>query len=231
MNEGEKMITIDKLIRTKRRSISIQISSDGELIVRAPNRCPYSEIEKAVSERINWIRIHQDRIMQNKLANSNIISYKEVMFLGITKPVIFYPKAKKIEEREDHFAVNEKYAENTAKIKRLIIGFMLKKAEDILKDRVNYFANLMQLLPQSLSLTNSRRVWGSCSKTADIKLNWRLVMLPPDLIDYVVVHELSHIVEFNHSRTFWKLVSSVLPDSKERRSLLKKGDFLLNLYR
>ena len=225
------MITIDKLIRTKRRSIAIQISSDGELIVRAPNRCSMKEIEKVVVERINWIRIHQNRILQNRLVNSNIISYKEVMFLGITKPIIFIPKSKKIENHGDHFVINEKYVENAPKVKRLIIGFMIENAHEILKDRVNYFANLMQLLPQSLSLTNSKRVWGSCSKNADIKLNWRLVMLPPDLIDYVVVHELAHIVEFNHSKTFWKLVTSILPNSKERRDLLKRGDFLLNLYR
>ena len=108
---------------------------------------------------------------------------------------------------------------------------MLQQAKEILKNRVNYFANLMQLLPQSLVLCNSKRIWGSCSKEADIKLNWRLVMLPPDLIDYVVVHELSHIVEFNHSKMFWKMVSSILPNYKERRALLKKGDFLLHLYR
>lgn len=225
------MITIDKLIRTKRRSIAIQISSDGELIVRAPTRCSYKEIERVVSKRINWIRIHQDRILQNKLVNSNIISYKEVMFLGTTKPIIFSPKAKKIEHHDSHFVISEKYIENAPKIKRFIVNFMIKNAQEILKDRVNYFANLMQLLPQSLSLTNSKRVWGSCSKNADIKLNWRLVMLPPDLIDYVVVHELAHIVEFNHSQTFWKLVTSILPDGKYRRAMLKKGDFLLNLYR
>ncbi len=225
------MITIDQLIRTKRRTISIQISSNGELIVRAPTRCSYAQIEKVVQDRIGWIRVHQERILKNNAINSNIISYREVMFLGVTKPIIFDSKTKKIEYHETHFTINEKYAENIPKIKKLVIGFMVEQAQEILINRVNYFANLMQLLPQSLSICNSKRVWGSCSKEADIKLNWRLIMLPPDLIDYVVVHELSHIIEFNHSKLFWKLVGSVLPNYKERRALLKKGDFLLNLYR
>ena len=225
------MITIDKLIRSRRKTISIQISSEGELIVRAPTRCPNSEIERVIKERLNWIRTHQDRILKNRAINSNLISYKDVMFLGITKPIIFDKSTKKISYHESYFSINEKYALNSFKVKNLVIKFMFDEAQEILKNRVNYFANLMQLMPQSLSISNSKRVWGSCSKDADIKLNWRLVMLPPDIIDYVVVHELSHIVEFNHSKLFWKLVGSVLPNYKERRALLKKGDFLLNLYR
>lgn len=224
------MIKIDKLIRSKRRSVAIQISTEGELIVRAPVKCSYEKIEKILRERIGWIRLHQEKILQNRMTNSNIISYKEVLFLGLIKPIIF-SHIKKFIYQNDCFVFPEKYSENVTKIKRLIIKFMFERAENILKDRVNYFANLMQLLPQSLALCNSKRIWGSCSKTADIKLNWRLVMLPPDLIDYVVVHELCHIVEFNHSTTFWSLVSSILPDYKKRRMLLKKGDFLLGLYR
>ncbi len=224
-------MVIDKLIRSKRRSISMQISSSGELIVRAPNKCSMERIQKVVEEKKDWIQFHQQRILESKMVNSNIISYKEVMFLGTTKPILFDPKSKKIEYHNTYFLINSKHCENIPKIKRLIVNFMTKNAEDILASRLTYFANLMQLKPQSFSICNSKRIWGSCSKTADIKFNFRLVMLPPDIIDYVVVHELAHIIEFNHSKTFWRLVTSVLPDCKNRREMLKKGDFLLGLYR
>ena len=101
----------------------------------------------------------------------------------------------------------------------------------ILWGRVSYFANLMQVEPTKVRLSNARGCWGSCNSLGVISLNWRLIMVPHDLIDYVVVHELAHLLQMNHSSLFWNVVKSVLPDYQNRRKLLKKGDYLLSLYR
>ncbi|MBR1925313.1 MAG: M48 family metallopeptidase [Clostridia bacterium] len=218
------------VIRSKRRSIAIQITSEGEIVVRAPLKCSEKIIEKAINERMDWIEKYKQKILKNKEQNSEILSYNKVLFLGVKQNIIFQEKAK-FEHIENNFIIPKKYENLEPKIKRLITKFMITKAESLFKDRVEHFSYQMNLTSKSLKICNSKRIWGSCSKTADLKLNWRLVMLSPELIDYVVVHELSHIVEFNHSKNFWKLVSSILKDCKQRRALLKKNDYLLNLYR
>ena len=219
-----------KVIRSKRRSIAIQITSQGEIVIRAPIKCSEKIIEKAINERIDWIEKHKQKILKNKEQNSEILSYDKVLFLGATQNVIFQEKAK-FQHIENNFIIPKKYEDLELKIKRLITKFMIKEAEFYFKSRVEHYSNEMKLIPKSLKICNSKRIWGSCSKTADLKLNWRLIMLNPELIDYVIVHEFSHMIEFNHSKNFWKLVENILKDYKIRRALLKKNDYLLSLYR
>ena len=219
-----------KIIRSKRRSIAIQITSQGEIVIRAPIKCSEKIIEKAINERLDWIEKHKQKILKAKEQNSEILSYDKVLFLGVKQNIIFKEKAK-FEHIENNFIIPKKYENLEPKIKRLITKFMIQEAESYFKSRVEYYSKEMNLTPKSLKICNSKRIWGSCSKTADLKLNWRLIMLNPELIDYVIVHEFSHMIEFNHSKNFWKLVENILKDYKQRRALLKKNDYLLGLYR
>lgn len=222
---------IDMLIRTKRQSVALQISPQGNLIVRAPENCSYEKIQKILEDRAGWIILHQNKIKENRQINSEIIEYNQILFCGFTHKITFADKIKEVGFYQNSCYIPIKYQENKAKQISHIAKTLKIKASEIFKKRMIYFTNLMQLNPNSVMLCNSRRVWGSCDKETNIKLNWRLIMLPPDLIDYVIVHELSHILEFNHSQMFWKIVQSVLPDFKQRRNLLKKGDYLLELFR
>ncbi len=222
---------IDMLLRTKRRSISIQISPEGNLIVRIPINCSYEKIEKILKEKEGWITLHQQRIKENRAVNSQIISYEKILYLGYTHNLAFTDRIKTAQFYEGNCWIPIKFQSDKQKQIKVIAKCLQLKAQGIFRNRVAYFANLMQLKPNSVTLSNSHRVWGSCDKFSNIKLNWRLVMLPPDIIDYVIVHELSHILEFNHSKIFWKVVESILADYKTRRNLLKTGDYLLELYR
>ena len=89
----------------------------------------------------------------------------------------------------------------------------------------------MQVQPSSLKLINFKAKWGSCDKLKNIKLNWRICMLPDTVLYYLIVHELAHILEFNHSIKFWQVVEKYCKDYKILRKELKKYDFLTNLYR
>ena len=89
----------------------------------------------------------------------------------------------------------------------------------------------MQLEPKRVELSNSRRKWGTCDSEGVIAFNWRIIMLSPQLIDYVVVHELSHLMEMNHSPAFWAIVTAVLPNVKNLRNTLKNCNFILQQFR
>ena len=96
---------------------------------------------------------------------------------------------------------------------------------------MEFFANVMQLDYAGATICNSKTKWGSCDSNRNIKLNFRLIMLPHKTLDYVIVHELSHILEMNHSKEFYKIVSAVMPSYKLHQKILKENNYLLGLYR
>ena len=101
----------------------------------------------------------------------------------------------------------------------------------MLKERLEYFANIMQIDYASVSINNSKSRWGSCDSNRNIKLNFRLIMLPHKTLDFVLVHELAHSIEFNHSKDFYKIISLVIPSYKLQQKQLKEHDYLLGLFR
>ena len=119
---------------------------------------------------------------------------------------------KKQEETEDRF--NSLTDEN--------IKYLRKKAKKMLPEKVAYYANIMGLKYGRITITGAKTRFGSCSSKGNISFSYLLMQYPEEAIDYVVVHELAHILEMNHSARFYKIVESVLPDYKERRKLLKK---------
>ena len=113
-----------------------------------------------------------------------------------------------------------------AVLKNWVLGI----AEEGILDRLDYFAELMDLVFESVKIVNSRAKWGSCDAKLNLTFNFKMVMLPPILIDYVVIHELAHILELNHSSQFWEIVASIMPAYKKHRETLKNSGFLLNLF-
>jgi len=167
-------IKIDKLIRSKRRSIALIVSSEATLIVRAPMRTTLEYIEGLVFEKRAWIKKKKDQILKNS-----------------------WP-AKKCEELSQ------------------------EKALEKITERVNFYSRITGWKFKSVSITKAESRWGSCGPNNSINFSRRLIMAPIDVIDYVVVHELAHIAEKNHSKKFWDKVEAILPDYKEKRKWLKE---------
>ena len=222
------MIKIDYLIRTNRRSISISINNIGQVIIKAPRRVSMDEIQKVVDKKERWIALHKERIEKNNELNKNILTYKDILFCGNIYHIAFDERIKKITLIDNYCLIPLKYKDT---YQRKLILWYKKIANEILTQRVQYFCDLMQLEPSAIKLTNARTCWGTCNSKGVVSLNWRLMMVPHNLIDYVVVHELAHLVQLNHSKLFWEVVHSVLPDYASRRKNLKQGDYLLALFR
>ena len=222
------MIKIDYLIRTNRRSISISINNIGQVIIKAPRRVSMDEIQKVVDKKERWIALHKERIEKNNELNKNILTYKDILFCGNIYHIAFDERIKKITLIDNYCLIPLKYKDT---YQRKLLLWYKKIANEILTQRVQYFCDLMQLEPSAVKLTNARTCWGTCNSKGVVSLNWRLMMVPHNLIDYVVVHELAHLVQLNHSKLFWEVVHSVLPDYASRRKNLKQGDYLLALFR
>jgi predicted metal-dependent hydrolase len=105
-------------------------------------------------------------------------------------------------------------------LKQVLENFYRTHAREHLSDRVDHYASKMAVEYKTIELRNQRTLWGSCSTTGTISLNWRLMMAPPEIVDYVVIHELAHLIEANHNREFWRLVGEYDPDYKHHADWL-----------
>lgn len=221
------MIIPDLIIKTHRKSLSLTITKKGELVVHSPKRLSTDEIFKYIKEKEKWILAKQKEIQERLSINKDIININQIQFLGRKYKVQYIGGLKRIELTEESLLVPSKFEEPIRKIK----SWFMMTAKNILQERLDYFANAMQLDYASLSICNSKTRWGSCDTKRNIKLNFRLIMLPHKALDFVIIHELAHIVEFNHSKDFYKIISLIIPSYKLQQKVLKENDYLLNILR
>lgn len=166
------------LVRSDRRTLAVQITREGAVVVRAPRRLPLPDIERFLASRADWIETHAAQSRARAAAHPE-------------------PDA----------------AERAA---------LIARARAVLPGRVAHYAAVMGLAPAGITVTGARGRFGSCSPQNRLCFSWRLMRYPDAAVDYVVVHELAHIVHRNHGPAFHALVASVLPDWKARRALLRE---------
>lgn len=180
------------VIRSSRRTLSVEIRPDMLVIVRAPYRVPNSYIEQFVSARADWIVEHIKKMEQKNRQRTDT------------------PPVKKLSQNE--------------------IKALAGKAAAYIPERVAHFAPIVGVTYNRITIRNQRTRWGSCSNKGNLNFNCLLMLAPAEVIDYVVVHELCHRREMNHSQQFWNEVARVLPDYKEQEKWLKThGGELMNM--
>lgn len=220
------MVTPDLIVRTHRRSLCLTITKDGNLVVHAPTRMNMNDILKYISEKEKWIVSKQQEIERKLSINKDILDYNQILFFGTKYSIQRVNGLKKIELSQNALMVQD--SDNILfKIKK----WYITQATKILKERLEYFANIMQIDYASVSICNSKTRWGSCDNYHNIKLNFRLIMLPHRAIDFVLIHELAHILEFNHSKDFYKIIQTIMPTYKVQQKVLKDYDYVLKLFR
>lgn len=167
-----------QLIRSKRKTLAIEITRDARLVVRAPLRCSQARIEQFLTEKQTWITLHLQKMQQR---------------------------------RENH---PEPTPEEEALLR--------KKARNLLPGLVNRYAVQMDVQPAGITITGARTRFGSCSPKNRLSFSFRLMDYPMEAIEYVVVHELAHILHKNHSAAFYAEIEKILPDWRTRNRLLKQ---------
>ncbi len=113
-------------------------------------------------------------------------------------------------------------------IKKALMEWYFQHAEEKIGERASRFARLIGKWPASINIKNQEKRWGSCSRTGIIRFNWKIIMAPISIMDYVIVHELCHLIHPHHSPHFWQKVQSVIPDYKIKRDWLKENSLLIN---
>lgn len=221
------MVAPDKILRTNRRTLSLVISKDGSLVVHAPKRVSMDYILAFIKEKEKWIIKKQNEAIKTKQENKDILTLTTLLFLGEAYQVKQIIKNKDPEWTKGvmYIPIMEDESERRLYLKKWIS----KQTSLIVQKRIEYFSNLMQLDYTALKIMKSVNRWGTCSSDGKISFNYKLSMLPPKLIDYIVIHELAHLIEFNHSKKFYKIIESIMPSWAVHRKKLKEYAYLLSI--
>ena len=210
--------------RSDRKSVAIVINTDGSVLVRAPQTMSDSEILTFVSKKKTWIRTKQEQIaaISEKHESIHDDDGDSILYLGHSY-VISKETADEITIDGDTLIVP---LDSTIDD---ISEWLKSEAEKVIKERVHRYANIMGVNYSSVKMSDAKARWGSCSSKDNLNFAWRLVLAPLGIIDYVVVHELSHITYKNHSPQFWARVKTVLPHYKEQQDWLKANRHLMEI--
>lgn len=213
-------VKVNRLIRSKRRTIALIVERDGSVTVRAPLKMLPKTIDEFVKKHAKWVEKKQAEVQAMVPARPRTYQPGEqFLYLGQSYPLEIVRDAKQKLSLDSSFKLAETEQSNAQTIFR---SWYRRKAAKLLGERVAYFAKQFGLEIESIRITSARTRWGSCSPKGALSFSWRLLMTPPNVIDYVVVHELAHTIHHNHSKKFWKLVEKWMPDFKERRQQLKQ---------
>jgi len=220
---------IDRVIRSKRRTFSIEVERDGSLVVRAPNRASMRNITGVVKDKRKWIarKQRQAREKYGSIAPKRFVEGERFLYLGKPYPLeVDNATRHPLTFDNNNFVLSD---EHVGKAREAFIDWYRQQARSVISERVKRYSSPSGIQYRKLKITNAQKRWGSCSAKGNLCFSWRLAMAPREVIDYVVVHELAHIEHKDHSRKFWDRVEKVLPDYRSRRRWLKDNDHRLTL--
>lgn len=218
-------IKIDKIIRSRRKTLSLQIGNDGKLTVRSPLKISVKRIEKAVEEKSDWIFEKQREAYRKNLENPpKICAEGETFKLLGENYTLNYTEADSIKAADGRLLVPLRFK---ADAREAITSWYRAQAAGYLTGRVKYYSLISGIAYHSVRITGALSRWGSCSSAGRLCFTWRLAMAPPEMADYIVVHELLHIRHFDHSKEFWNGVAAVMPDYQRRREWFKRNSSLM----
>jgi len=221
-------VSIDEIIRSKRKTLALIVQRDGRVVVRAPQRLSQSKIMEFVQSKADWILETQTRMRSqpSPLPPKQYVEGETFWYLGQAYPLVFAEHQAEALSLEANFCLRQNAR---PKASQAFENWYRRRARAILTERVQHYAAKHGFSYQRIRISAARSRWGSCSSRGTLSFPWRLVMAPLPVIDYVVIHELAHTVVPNHSPRFWDLVASILPDWKQKRQWLKKNGQLYRI--
>lgn len=177
------------LIRSRRRTLAIEIRRDGSILLRAPMKMPEDRLKSFILQKTGWILAQLEKV----------------------------PRPEDVEKQE------------VARIPEEERTRLRREAGEIFRKRADHFARKLQVSYKRITIREQKTRWGSCSSNQNLNFNWKLILAPREVLDYVVVHELCHLKEMNHSPAYWQEVEKILPDYQRQKDWLKKNGWKLLL--
>ena len=221
-----KDVKIDKLVRTKRKTVALQVSDRAEVVVRAPRWVSIKYILSFVNKHANWIEKQKKEVKKKQSEIKKFVNGEEFLFLG--KRYILSRTNCKPPETPLGRSLGELVLEgdflylprSIGDPKTAIEKWYKKKAKEHIVRRAKELASKHGFEYNNIRITSARTRWGSCSGKKNLSFSWRLIMVPQETIDYVIFHEFAHLRYMDHSKLFWRQVARSCPSYKENKRWL-----------
>jgi predicted metal-dependent hydrolase len=230
---GTKNIEFDAAYR-KRKTLEISVEPPNIITVVAPQDTPEKVIIEKVKSRAAWIvqKLYSFKDVQYQKLNREFVSGESFMYLGrnYSLQIIIDENIKKPEVKLYHgkFYINLP-KKNDEAIHKAMEEWYRKKTKEKLQERIKYYDRFFNIKPIAVKVKEQQKRWGSCTSKNELLFNWRCVMARASSLDYIVVHEMCHLYHKNHSKEFWELLYSIMPDYEVRKEWLKNYGVRMDL--
>ena len=209
-----------RFVRSRRRTIGISVDADG-LAVAAPHHAPWVEIEKFLLEKSGWILAKLDEWAKaDRPVRVLGVAGESIPVRGRPMLIELGQGERLVELSGGRLYLQLRNPHERGRVRAELVRWLKMHAFDHLAPRAAHYASRLGFKEPRVSISNARTQWGVCTQDGKIRLSWRLVHVAPALADYVVAHEVAHLVELNHSPRFWKVVESLYPDCRAARHSL-----------
>ena len=209
----------------KRKSMGIYIDLYGNVEVRAPKGTPDELVFQLLEEKWDWIQ-QKSKEMKDRMLGPQVKAYdhgERFLYLGNEYPILISQdiniKQDNVVFKGDKLHIIVKKLDEE-KIKQALKRFYYQQCKMLVERAIQSYQNNFKIKPRSIRITDSKANWGTCDSQRQLTFNWKLAMAPQKVIDYVVVHEMCHMVHLNHDRSFWRLVGKILPDYEKEENWL-----------
>src|SRR6056297_1128014 len=227
---GSKVIDYE-VVRTDRKSLGINIEPKKGIIVRSPNQITDDKIKEIVKGKGGWILEKLDELAKIKPEPlpKEFLSGEKLPYIGKRYRLKMKEK-KEVNNTEVRLfqgkfiievPLDLKEDKKRDIIREEFIKWYRKHAKEKILERVEKYKDKLGVEPNNVKIKKQKKRWGSCSSKGNININWKIIMAPMSVIDYIVVHELAHLKYDNHSNDFWQLVETIMPNYEDRAEWLK----------
>lgn len=224
-----------EVVRSPRRhkTIEVTVGEPGMVTVAAPLSTPVEQLEATVRRRARWI-VRHDGAASAAPPPRRFVSGESLPYLGRSVPLTVHAAdAGMVVARFHHWRFDVdvpgslRGEERVARVRDAFEAWYRERAALKLPPRVDRVARLLGVQPKEVLIRNQRRRWASCAPNGTLRFNWRAIMAPPALVDYIVAHELAHLRVRGHTPEYWAVVGQAVPDYRQRRERLREVGPLL----
>ena len=216
----------------RRRSISIEIAK-AQVVVRAPFFVATSDVEKFIYEKANWVqqKLTQQAQQISTVPVRSFVDGSQLPYLDhmLTLVVRKLSDADVVRYGDKLLVVlsSRSRLDDAEQSRRLVMSWLQTQALHLLSEKTEHAARAINARVANVSIKATRAKWGHCTTQGDIQYNWQILLAPEAIVDYLVAHEVSHLLHHNHSPAFWAVVARLCPDYKKRRAWLKANSMHL----
>ncbi|SJZ82649.1 M48 family metallopeptidase [Selenihalanaerobacter shriftii] len=227
-----------EVIKSSRKTIGFEVNPEKGVLIRSPKNLSSHQIKEMVKKKAGWILEKQEKLneVKSKPVPKEFMSGEKLPYLGRRYRLKVTTKdiqgvSLRLYQGKFQIEVSNKITKEDRRelIHQEVINWYKKHAATKLEERVNKYKKQVGKEPAKIKIKEQKKRWGSCSSLGNLNFNWKIIMAPMSVVDYIVVHELAHLKYPNHSKDFWDLVGTIIPNYKEKQEWLRINGKQLNI--